>query len=106
MYAVGGVRRVTYKDGTVQRVKLVELSGESFMMHASLYVLPLPHVSLFACIDAEYSVTYDVIESVPPVRYLSAIHTIKLRRITATKHTFVCHHLYQYLYQYYSCLTS
>lgn len=62
---VGGVRRVTYKDGTVQRIKLVELS------------------------DAEYSITYDVIESVPAVRYLSAIHTIKLRRITSTKHTFV-----------------
>jgi Ca2+-binding EF-hand superfamily protein len=62
---VGGVRRVTYKDATVQRVKLVELS------------------------DAEYSLTYDVIESVPAVRYLSAIHTIKLRRITSTKHTFV-----------------
>jgi len=62
---VGGIRRVTYRDGTVQRVKLVELS------------------------DAEHSVTYDVIESVPAVRYLSAIHTIRLRRVTSVGHTFV-----------------
>jgi len=62
---VGGVRRVTYRDGTVQRVKLVELS------------------------DAEHTLTYDVIESIPPVRYLSAIHTVKLRRITSVNHTLV-----------------
>jgi Ca2+-binding EF-hand superfamily protein len=62
---VGGVRRVTYRDGTIQRVKLVELS------------------------DAEHSLTYDVIESTPPVSYLSAIHTVKLRRITSVNHTLV-----------------
>jgi Ca2+-binding EF-hand superfamily protein len=62
---VGGVRRVTYRDGTLQRVKLVELS------------------------DANHSVTYDVIESTPAVRYMSAIHTVRLTRITSVNHTLV-----------------
>jgi len=62
---VGGVRRVTYRDGTIQRVKLLELS------------------------DAEHSVTYEVIESTPAVSYLSAIHTISLRRITSVGHTLI-----------------
>jgi len=62
---VGGVRRVTYKDATVQRVKLLELS------------------------DAEHSVTYEVIESTPAVSYLSAVHTINLRRITSVGHTLI-----------------
>lgn len=62
---VGGVRRVTYRDGTVQRLKLGELS------------------------DAEHRLTYEVIESTPPVPYLSAIHTIHLRRVTSVGHTFV-----------------
>jgi len=62
---VGGVRRVVYKDGTVQRIKLLELS------------------------DAEYSVTYEIIESTPEVKYLAAVHTISLRRITSVGHSFV-----------------
>jgi len=55
---VGGVRRVIYKDGTLQRIKLMELN------------------------DAQHAVTYDVITSEPPVPYSSAIHTIRLRRVT------------------------
>jgi len=62
---VGGVRRVQYKDGTVQRIKLLELS------------------------ESHYYVTYDVIESTPPLTYSGATHTIKLRRITEDHHTFV-----------------
>jgi len=62
---VGGVRRVQYKDGTVQRIKLLELS------------------------ESHYYVTYDVIESTPPLTYSGATHTIKLRRITEDNHTFV-----------------
>jgi len=55
---VGGVRRVIYKDGTLQRIKLMELN------------------------DATHTLTYDVITSEPPVPYSSAIHTIRLRRVT------------------------
>jgi Ca2+-binding EF-hand superfamily protein len=62
---VGGVRRVSFKDGTVFRVKLLELS------------------------DAENTVTYDVIETSTPVPYLSAIHTIRLRRVSSIGHTLV-----------------
>ncbi|KAI9140995.1 hypothetical protein BKA69DRAFT_1076619 [Paraphysoderma sedebokerense] len=61
---VGSVRKVTFKDGTVQRYKLLELS------------------------DLEYYVTYDVIESNPAVTYSSAIHTLKLRRVTKDNTTF------------------
>ncbi|KAL7750599.1 hypothetical protein RI367_003941 [Sorochytrium milnesiophthora] len=62
---VGSVRKVTFKDGTVQRFKLLELS------------------------DLEYFATYEVIESTPAVTYSSAVHTIRLRRITKDNTTFV-----------------
>jgi len=62
---VGGVRRLIYKDGTLQRVKLMELN------------------------DATHTITYDVITSEPPVPYSSAIHTIKLRRVTFGNKTLV-----------------
>jgi len=62
---VGGVRRVTYRDGTVQRVALRELS------------------------DAQHSVTYEIIESTPAISYMSAIHTITLRRVTSVNHTLI-----------------
>jgi len=62
---VGGVRRVIYTDGTLQRVKLMELN------------------------DSTRTITYDVITSEPPVPYSSAIHTIKLRRVTFGSKTLV-----------------
>jgi len=62
---VGAVVRVTYRDGTVQRVKVVELS------------------------DATYSVSWEVVESIPPVAYLGSIHSIRLRRVTDSNHTFI-----------------
>lgn len=58
---VGSQRRVTYKDGATQLYKVLELS------------------------DLNHFVTYDVIQSEPAVSYSSAIHTIKLRRITFDK---------------------
>jgi len=62
---VGGFRRVTYADGTVQRIKLVELS------------------------EAGHYITWDVVESVPAVTYMSATHTIRCRRVTDSNKTFV-----------------
>jgi len=62
---VGGIRKVTYKDRTVQRIRLSELS------------------------DAEHSLTYEIVTSEPEVKYLSAIHTVTLRRITSVNHTLV-----------------
>jgi hypothetical protein len=62
---VGSVRRVVYKDGTVQLLKLTELH------------------------DGTFTLTWDVIMSEPAVSYTSAIHTIRLRRVTASKQTLV-----------------
>ena len=62
---VGSLRVVTFKDGTVQKLKLLELS------------------------DLDFTATYDVIESNPPVSVLSTIHTIKLKRVTSDNSTFV-----------------
>jgi hypothetical protein len=62
---VGGVRRIQYKDQTVQRIRLLELS------------------------DAQNFVSWEVFESVPALTYSGAIHTIKLRRVTEDNHTFV-----------------
>jgi len=62
---VGSVRRVVYKDGTVQLLKLTELH------------------------DGTFTLTWDVIMSEPPVSYTSAVHTIRLRRVTTGKQTLV-----------------
>jgi hypothetical protein len=62
---VGAVVRVTYKDGTVQRLKVVEIS------------------------DAGYSVSWDVVESIPAVTVMAATHTVKLRRVTDVNATFI-----------------
>jgi hypothetical protein len=62
---VGSVRRVVYKDGTVQLLKLTELH------------------------DGTFTVTWDIIMSEPPVGYTSAVHTIRLRRVTSSKQTLV-----------------
>jgi len=55
---VGSIRNVTYKDKTVQRVKLVELS------------------------ENEHKLSYELIESIPAVSVLSVVHTWRLRRVT------------------------
>ncbi|KAI9199508.1 uncharacterized protein BJ171DRAFT_518578 [Polychytrium aggregatum] len=62
---VGSVRKVTFKDGTVQKLKILELS------------------------DLDNFVTYEVIESNPPIDVLAAIHTIRLRKVTFDNSTFV-----------------
>jgi len=65
------VRTVVYKDNkdeakkTQQKIKLVELS------------------------DAAHAIAWDLLESVPAVSTLSASHTIKLRRVTDDKSTFI-----------------
>jgi len=64
-HTVGTIRKVTYRDGSVQRVKLQELS------------------------DAQRFVTWEVVASDPPVTYSSVIHTVKLRRVTEDGHTFI-----------------
>jgi len=62
---VGAVVRVTYKDRTVQRLKILEIS------------------------DAAYSVSWELVESIPPVEVLAVNHTVKLRRVTDAGHTFI-----------------
>jgi len=62
---VGAVVRVTYKDKTIQRLKIVEIS------------------------DLTHSVAWDLIESMPHVTVLSSSHTVKLRRISEHNTTFI-----------------
>jgi len=62
---VGSQRRVVYKDGTVQLLRLLELN------------------------DATRSLTYEIVMSEPPVTYTSAIHTIRLRNVTWDKQTVI-----------------
>jgi len=54
---VGGVREVTYKDGTVQKIKLTERS------------------------DARCELSWDLIESNPPVHAMSSSWTLKLTEV-------------------------
>jgi len=61
---VGSIKAITYKDGTTQRIKLIGLS------------------------DATWSVSWDVIESEPPIEVYSVSHTIRLRRVTESNQTF------------------
>jgi len=63
---VGSIRKVEYNDGTVQRIRVLGMS------------------------DIEHSVTYDLIQSDPPITYTAVEHTIKLHRITVGNRTFVC----------------
>jgi len=62
---VGGVRSVTYKDKTVQRIRLLELS------------------------DVNHTVTWELIESTPAISFLSAMHTVELRSVTVDSSTFI-----------------
>jgi nucleoside-diphosphate kinase len=62
---VGSHREVTYQDKTRQKLKLVELS------------------------DASNTLTYEVLESTPAVKYMSAVHTWRLRRITHDNTTLI-----------------
>jgi nucleoside-diphosphate kinase len=62
---VGSFREVTYQDKTRQKLKLVELS------------------------DASNTLTYEVIDSTPAVKYMSAVHTWRLRRITHDNSTLI-----------------
>jgi len=64
---VGATIRITYKDATVQRIKVVELS------------------------DAGYSVSWELVESIPAVSVMGVVHTIKLRRVTDVNGTFIEH---------------
>jgi len=62
---VGAVRKVQYKDNTVQRIRLVELS------------------------DSQRYVTWEVIESTPAVTYSSVVHTVRVRRVTENNSSYV-----------------
>jgi hypothetical protein len=62
---VGAVVKVTYKDKTVQRLKISEIS------------------------DATHSISWEMIDSQPSVNFLSVAHTIKLRRVTENNNTFI-----------------
>jgi len=62
---VGAVVKVTYKDKTVQRLHISEIS------------------------DATHSVSWEMLESQPAVLIMSVVHTIKLRRVTENNTTFI-----------------
>ncbi|TPX74404.1 hypothetical protein CcCBS67573_g04313 [Chytriomyces confervae] len=63
--AVGSIRTIYFKDGSVQKYQIRELS------------------------DLEHFVTYEVIESSVPTLVLAAYHTIRLRKVTHDNTTFV-----------------
>eukprot|EP00798_Chlamydomonas_sp_ICE-L_P023644 gene23644-9173_t len=62
---VGSLRKVSYKDGTVQTLKVVELS------------------------DLRYTITLDMIESEPAVSVMSKVQTLTLKRVTHDNTTFI-----------------
>jgi len=62
---VGAVVAVTYKDGCVQKLRVMELS------------------------DAAHSISWDVIESIPAATVLGVTHTVRLRRVTDAGTTFI-----------------
>jgi len=62
---VGSVVKITYKDGTAQRLRRLELS------------------------DLHRFVTWEVIESSPPVSYMSQVSTITLKPITKSTRTYI-----------------
>jgi hypothetical protein len=62
---VGAVRRITFVDGTVQRVRLLELS------------------------DHSRSLSWEIIESIPAISYLAATHRIAIKPVTDTNKSFV-----------------
>lgn len=62
---VGSLRKVHFNDGTTQVYKLLELS------------------------DLNHTLTYDLIESNPPVTVTSAIYTLALKRVTHDNTTFI-----------------
>ncbi|KAJ3079872.1 hypothetical protein HK102_003462 [Quaeritorhiza haematococci] len=62
---VGSLRKVTFKDGTIQKFRVLEIS------------------------DLEHFITYEVIESNPPAEVLAAIHTLRLKKVTHDNSTFV-----------------
>ncbi|KAK9766067.1 hypothetical protein K7432_005114 [Basidiobolus ranarum] len=72
---VGSTRKVTFKDGTVTLYKISERS------------------------DIRHSVTYEAIESDPPMSVLSAMHTIRLSRVTHVSNTLI-------VYSYCPIITS
>ncbi|KAI9324643.1 hypothetical protein DFJ73DRAFT_233443 [Zopfochytrium polystomum] len=56
--AVGSVRTITYKDGTVEHHRILELS------------------------DLNTSLSYEIFASNPPAKVMGAVHTITLRPVT------------------------
>jgi len=62
---VGSIRTISYTDGTVQKIKLTELS------------------------DTHHKLSWELIYSKPAVDVLSSIHTIKCYRVTQDNTTFV-----------------
>jgi Ca2+-binding EF-hand superfamily protein len=66
-FRVGSIRRVTFSNcpNAMQRYRLVQLS------------------------EVDFSVTFEMVESVPPVSYSAAMHTFKLRKVTTNNSSFV-----------------
>ena len=59
------MHKITYKDGSDWTVKLVEMS------------------------DIDTFLTYEVVSSSEALKAMSAVHTLRVRRVTATSQTFV-----------------
>jgi len=62
---VGAIRVVSYKDKTTQKLRLTQLS------------------------EADYSLTWEMVESTPAVAYTSVVDSVKLRRVTEDNTTYI-----------------
>jgi hypothetical protein len=62
---VGSVVKLTFKDGTSQRLRRLELS------------------------ELDHFVSWELLESIPEVSYLSTVSSISLKSITSTNQTFI-----------------
>ncbi|PVU88793.1 hypothetical protein BB561_005688 [Smittium simulii] len=62
---VGGCRKVTFKDGTVQTFRVIEIS------------------------EINNSITYELIDSTPAVSFMSVVSTISLNYVTSNNSCFV-----------------
>ncbi|KAI8812829.1 hypothetical protein BJ742DRAFT_767953 [Cladochytrium replicatum] len=65
--AVGSLRKITFKDGTVQTFRILQLSD----------------------LERSRTITWEVIESSPALTYHAAVHTIKVYKVTTDNTTFV-----------------
>ncbi|PVU85802.1 hypothetical protein BB559_001565 [Furculomyces boomerangus] len=62
---IGSSRKIKFKDGTVQTVRIVEIS------------------------ELNRSISYELVESVPPVPFMSSVNVITVKKVTSDNTCFI-----------------